>query len=96
VAAVAAGKLRGRPSYAELEPGEGTVIKVRGESTAIFKDEDGQIHALSATCTHQGCTVGFNAAEVTWDCPCHGSRFATDGTVIQGPAAKNLPPAPTP
>jgi glycine/D-amino acid oxidase-like deaminating enzyme/nitrite reductase/ring-hydroxylating ferredoxin subunit len=96
VAAVVAGKLRGQPSYAELSPGEGTVTKVHGEGTAVYKDADGEIHAVSATCTHQGCTVGFNASEATWDCPCHGSRFATDGTVIQGPAAKNLPPATMP
>jgi glycine/D-amino acid oxidase-like deaminating enzyme/nitrite reductase/ring-hydroxylating ferredoxin subunit len=95
-AAVVAGKLRGRPSYTELSPGEGTVTKVNGESTAIYKDEDGNVHAVSATCTHLGCTVGFNAAEASWDCPCHGSRFAIDGTVIQGPAAKNLPPAQLP
>lgn len=91
-AAIVAGKLGSRPSHTELLPGEGAVTKVNGESTAIYKDDDGHVHALSATCTHQGCTVGFNAAEATWDCPCHGSRFATDGTVIQGPATKNLPP----
>jgi glycine/D-amino acid oxidase-like deaminating enzyme/nitrite reductase/ring-hydroxylating ferredoxin subunit len=96
VAAVLAGKLGGRPGPADLSPGEGAVTKIKGGSTAVYKDSDGQIHAVSATCTHLGCTVGFNSADVTWDCPCHGSRFATDGTVIQGPAAKNLPPAPAP
>jgi len=96
VAAILAGKLSGRPSQTELSPGEGTVIKVNGENTAVYKDADGQGHAVPATCTHMGCTVGFNAADATWDCPCHGSRFTTDGTVIQGPAAKNLPPAPVP
>ncbi|RAX44409.1 FAD-dependent oxidoreductase [Arthrobacter sp. AQ5-06] len=96
VEAVLAGKLRGRPSHSDLSPGEGTVIKVNGESTAVYKDADGQVHAVSATCTHLGCTVCFNAADTTWDCPCHGSRFSTAGTVIQGPAAKNLPPAPMP
>ncbi|MCO4261949.1 FAD-dependent oxidoreductase [Pseudarthrobacter sp. MDT3-26] len=96
VAAVLASKLRRRPSHSDLSPGEGTVIKVNGESTAVYKDADGQVHAVSATCTHLGCTVGFNTAETTWDCPCHGSRFSTDGTVIQGPAAKNLPPAQMP
>jgi Rieske Fe-S protein len=77
-------------------PGEGAVIKVNGGSTAVYKDVAGEIHAVSATCTHLGCTVGFNSADATWDCPCHGSRFATDGTVIQGPASKNLPPGPQP
>lgn len=96
VAAVLAGKLGGRSSQADLLPGDGAVIKVNGQSTAVYKDADGEIHAISATCTHLGCTVGFNAAEATWDCPCHGSRFTTDGTVIHGPAAKNLPPAPMP
>ncbi|WP_427007357.1 FAD-dependent oxidoreductase [Pseudarthrobacter sp. H2] len=95
-AAILAGKLRGRPSHAALAPGEGAVIKVNGESTAVYKDADGQVHAVSAICTHLGCTVGFNPSDATWDCPCHGSRFATDGTVIQGPAAKNLPPRPAP
>lgn len=96
VASVMAGKLRGWRGHTDLSAGEGTVIKVKGESTAVYKDADGEIHAVSATCTHLGCTVGFNAAEATWDCPCHGSRFAIHGTVIQGPATKNLPPAPTP
>ena len=95
-AAVVAGKVRGWPGQADLLPGEGTVIKANGGSTAVYKDEEGHVHAVSATCTHLGCTVGFNAADATWDCPCHGSRFTPDGAVIQGPAAKNLPPAPMP
>jgi Rieske Fe-S protein len=94
MAAVLTGKLSSRPSHASLAPGEGTVIKVNGESTAVYKDADGQVHAVSAICTHLGCTVGFNPSDTTWDCPCHGSRFTTDGTVIQGPATKNLPPRP--
>ena len=54
--------------------------------------EDGALVALSATCTHLGCIVSWNTAEKTWDCPCHGSRFDTDGKVIQGPAVKDLEP----
>ena len=77
-----------------LVPGEGSVIDVAGESTAVYKDHDGQVHSLSAICTHMGCTVEFNTADTTWDCPCHGSRFAADGTVIHGPATTRLPPGP--
>lgn len=83
-----------QPGQVTLAPGEGTVIDVAGESTAVYRDANGQLHSLSAVCTHLGCTVEFNAAETTWDCPCHGSRFVTDGTVIHGPATTNLPPGP--
>jgi glycine/D-amino acid oxidase-like deaminating enzyme/nitrite reductase/ring-hydroxylating ferredoxin subunit len=96
---VLAGKRRGRPDRtapAPLAPGNGAVIEVEGEKTAVYKDAGGHVHAVSAVCTHLGCTVGFNADDATWDCPCHGSRFATDGSVIQGPATQDLPPRPVP
>jgi Rieske Fe-S protein len=48
------------------------------------------LHAVSPSCTHLGCHVNFNAAERSWDCPCHGSRFAPDGSVLQGPAVHRL------
>ena len=95
VLAVKRGARAGRTAPA-LAPGDGTVMDVNGESTAVYKDGDGQVHAVSARCTHLGCTVAFNPADTTWDCPCHGSRFATDGSVIQGPAVEALPPRPAP
>ena len=77
----------------DIGRGEGGVI-VRGEEkVAAWRDEDGGLHAVSAACTHKGCTVTWNNAEKTWDCPCHGSIFAADGSVIHGPARKPLPPA---
>lgn len=75
-------------------PGEGAVIEREGEKIAVYADPVGRVRSVSATCTHLGCTVEFNVADATWDCPCHGSRFATDGTVIQGPASTNLAPRP--
>ena len=74
----------------DLAPGEGAVLDVDGERVAVFKDEQSGVHALSAVCTHLYCTVGWNPAECSWDCPCHGSRFALDGSVIHGPATSAL------
>lgn len=59
--------------------------------TGVYRDTHGQLHAVSLRCTHLGCLVRFNAAERSWDCPCHGSRFDVDGEVLEGPATKPLP-----
>src|SRR5919199_6008695 len=83
---------RRAPADAELAPAEGRVVSRGGRQVALAKAEDGTLHALSARCTHLGCIVGWNAAERSWDCPCHGSRFAVDGDVLQGPAVRPLPP----
>lgn len=77
---------------AELSRGEGAVVRIDGKKIAAYRDEDGQIHAVSPVCTHLGCLVSFNIAEKTWDCPCHGSRFDPAGRVIQGPAVRDLEP----
>ncbi|MBG0833169.1 FAD-dependent oxidoreductase [Planomonospora sp. ID67723] len=73
-----------------LGRGQGAILKVGGKRCAVYRDEDGRVHAVSAICTHLGCVVGFNDAEHTWECPCHGSRFGVDGSVLQGPATKPL------
>jgi len=57
---------------------------------AAYRDEAGALHRHSAVCTHLGCIVHWNATEKTWDCPCHGSRFAPDGHVLNGPAITGL------
>lgn len=77
----------------DIAPGEGGVIVRGDEKIAAWRDGSGTLHAVSASCTHKGCTVTWNNADGTWDCPCHGSIFAADGSVIHGPARKPLPPA---
>ncbi len=77
-------------SVADLAPGEAAVLTEGDGRVAVYRDPAGALHAVSAVCTHMGCTVTWNTAETTWDCPCHGSRFTCDGEVIQGPAVKDL------
>lgn len=59
-----------------------------GRSVAVFRDEQG-VYAVSTVCTHLGCIV--KSENGGFDCPCHGSRFAADGSVLKGPAPKALP-----
>ncbi|MFD0634595.1 Rieske 2Fe-2S domain-containing protein [Catenulispora yoronensis] len=60
-------------------------MDIGGEHCAAYRDASGILHLVSAVCSHLGGTVGFNDVEKTWECPCHGSRFAPDGAVLQGP-----------
>ncbi|MBG0565426.1 FAD-dependent oxidoreductase [Actinoplanes aureus] len=79
-----------RPSHVDsvddIGPDSGAVVRIGGRQCAVYRDDAGTVHAVSARCTHLGCIVHFNDAEKVWECPCHGSRFGVDGTVIQGPA----------
>jgi glycine/D-amino acid oxidase-like deaminating enzyme/nitrite reductase/ring-hydroxylating ferredoxin subunit len=74
----------------DLQPGEGGVVDIGGDAVGAYRDPGGDVHAVSLTCTHLGCTVRWNQAETSWDCPCHGSRFSHDGSVLNGPAVRPL------
>lgn len=74
----------------DIKPGEGAVIRSGASKIAVYRDEEGTVHRRSAVCTHMGCIVRFNSLEKTWDCPCHGSRFSTDGVPINTPAIMPL------
>ena len=77
-------------SVDDLVAGHGGLVNVDGQQLAVYRDEGGQTYELSSRCTHMGCTIDWNDSAKTWDCPCHGSRFAVDGTVVRGPAAEAL------
>ncbi|MFN3726064.1 MAG: FAD-dependent oxidoreductase [Allosphingosinicella sp.] len=74
----------------ELAPGEGGLMRRGLKKVAVYKSEDGAVIERSALCTHLGCVVHWNGFEKCWDCPCHGSQFAPDGQVLNGPAVKPL------
>jgi glycine/D-amino acid oxidase-like deaminating enzyme/nitrite reductase/ring-hydroxylating ferredoxin subunit len=79
-----------RKPFDELAPGEASVERVGIGQVAAYRDPNGELHAVAAECTHLGCAVRWNPAEVSWDCPCHGSRFDHRGRVLHGPATEDL------
>jgi 3-phenylpropionate/trans-cinnamate dioxygenase ferredoxin reductase component len=74
----------------DLAPGHGGIVSVDGRQVAVYRDAEGRLYELSPRCTHMGCTVDWNDPAQTWDCPCHGSRFSFDGSVVHGPATDPL------
>jgi nitrite reductase/ring-hydroxylating ferredoxin subunit len=77
----------------DIPRGEGGTVRVGTKKVGVYRDDHGDLHAVSTTCTHLSCSVSWNTGERSWDCPCHGSRFDFDGHVLEGPAVKDLPPA---
>ncbi len=79
-------------TFSDISPDSGAIVRQGLEKIAVYKDASGAVHACSATCPHLGCIVQWNPGEKTWDCPCHGSRFDSQGHVINGPANRDLAP----
>lgn len=78
------------PELADLSKGDGKVVQYKGEKIAIYKDVSGVLKALHPVCPHAGCIVEWNNAEKSWDCPCHGARYDTDGRFLNGPSVSSL------
>jgi Rieske Fe-S protein len=77
-------------SLDELKPGQGAIVRKGLTKIAAYRDKGGVLQARSAACTHIGCHLHWNSFEVCWDCPCHGSQFAVDGTALNAPAISRL------
>ena len=77
-------------SAEDIAPGHGAVLRRGVHRIAAYRDAAGELHEMSAACTHLGCLVHWNPAESTWDCKCHGSRFDALGDVLSGPAFEPL------
>lgn len=74
----------------DIGAGEARIIVLGRNKYGVFRDEEDELHVVSADCTHLGCLVMWNPDEKSWDCPCHGSRFNYKGKVLNGPANKDL------
>jgi glycine/D-amino acid oxidase-like deaminating enzyme/nitrite reductase/ring-hydroxylating ferredoxin subunit len=77
-------------SLDHLKPGHGAIVRQGLSKIAAYRDESGSLHTRSAACTHLGCHLHWNSFECCWDCPCHGSHFAVDGTALNAPAISAL------
>jgi Rieske Fe-S protein len=79
----------------DIPRGHGAVVRRGHHMIAAYRDERGVLHECSARCSHLSAVVQWNAAESTWDCPAHGSRFDAVGRCIMPPAVSDLAAAPT-
>ncbi len=75
----------------QLARGEGGIVNYQGKKAGVYKDEEGNVYAVSIRCPHLGCQLEWNAQERTWDCPCHGSRFDYRGKRLDTPANYDCP-----
>lgn len=80
-----------RDRIERLEKGHGGIVEYEGEKVGVYRNEEGEVFIVSPKCTHLGCQLEWNPDELTWDCPCHGSRFSYDGTLLDAPAIDPLP-----
>jgi glycine/D-amino acid oxidase-like deaminating enzyme/nitrite reductase/ring-hydroxylating ferredoxin subunit len=74
----------------DIKSGDAKIVQLGKEKYGAYRDTDNNLHVVSATCTHAGCTVRWNSDEKSWDCPCHGSRYSFEGKVLNGPAPMDL------
>ena len=74
----------------DIKNNNGRIVEIDGNKIGIYKDNSGNLFAVKPICTHLGCSLVWNNADKTWDCPCHGSRFNYKGINIYDPAFKSL------
>ena len=73
-----------------IKNGHAGIVEYEGEKVGVYKNKEGKEFIVSTKCPHLGCQLKWNADELSWDCPCHGSRFDYKGKLIGSPAVKDL------
>jgi len=77
-------------ALSKIEPSHAAVVSSRGKRAGAYRDTDGNVHLVSLKCPHLGCELAWNSADLTWDCPCHGSRFSYTGECVSNPANTSI------
>jgi Rieske Fe-S protein len=75
----------------DVPAGKGVTGEIGDRKVAVFNSGDALI-VLENICKHMGCQTDWNDQEQVWDCPCHGSRYGGDGSVVRGPTTEPLTP----
>jgi Rieske Fe-S protein len=73
----------------DIPEGQGATDEIGDTPVAVY-NSGGALTVLKNVCTHLGCQTEWNALDRSWDCPCHGSRYNADGSVLRGPATGPL------
>lgn len=74
----------------DIEQGKAGVIIRNGQRVGVYRDMENKYYFVSTKCPHLGCSLEWNQNELTWDCPCHGSRFDYHGKLINNPAMRDV------
>lgn len=74
----------------DVEVGHGGIIDYKGEKIGVYKKTSDDIYIVSTKCPHLGCQLAWNPDDFSWDCPCHGSRFDYEGSILNNPSQKGL------
>ena len=73
----------------DIEKGQAGVVRYDGQRVGVYRDHDDIYYFVTTKCPHLGCKLEWNQNEMTWDCPCHGSRFDYKGNLINNPAMRD-------
>jgi glycine/D-amino acid oxidase-like deaminating enzyme/nitrite reductase/ring-hydroxylating ferredoxin subunit len=73
-----------------IERGKAGVIRYDGQRVGVYRDRNDKYYFVTTKCPHLGCKLEWNQNEMTWDCPCHGSRFDYQGRMINNPAMRDV------
>lgn len=73
-----------------IKNGHAGIVLYEGKKVGVYKNNEGKIYAVATKCPHLGCELKWNADDLSWDCPCHGSRFTYKGEFLDSPTIKDL------